>query len=612
MNRPPGKPTAMPQPPGAEAPRPAWHRYVAEIAACLRETLARTDAERLLIANSGMTILQGVPPDVVTAERIEALQSIAQIQYVSGNPLGGLEPAVEALSFARKLGDRLTLARSLNTVACTLGDTVDVAGAIEFYREALDLAVDLKHPRAECAIWSNLAMSLIYAAQYDESIRCSERAVHLCQTHVEAAPHLGAALGNIALACLHMGDSQRGLAAAKDAVDALSDPRDANDLLNRVLAETYYARLLLDVAQHEVAKIRCSLAKTYATRSGSPRAMLSASILEGLVEVSTGKADIGLSRLLKALEQSRVMRTAYRDALYALISAHKTLGHASSAEVYVRELMLQTRATQRDYLKGHTSAALHEAMRPTTEVSLDQAAHHLDDEKTPAWKRLERLAETAALRLDSTGEHPYRVGRLAGLMAQAHGCSLSECRAIELAARVHDVGMGALPEDLFGEKADAASFDAGRLRRHAEIGAELLDHIDLDLARFARDVVLHHHERYDGTGYPDGLSGSGIPFAARLVAVANAFDMLTHAGPKRGRKSIDRALDDLVENQSTKFDPHAVRLCVDVVTELRTTVADLDDHLAEPAATSPLVIARRGIQGMLAARGQGAQQQPGI
>jgi putative two-component system response regulator len=407
---------------------------------------------------------------------------------------------------------------------------------------------------------------------------------------------------------LHVGDTARGLSAAKESVDALDDPRGANDLLNRVLAETYYARLLLDVAQHDAARLRCAIAKTYASRSGSPRAMLSASILEGLVEASTGKADIGLSRLLKALEQSRIMRTAYRDALYALIAANKTLGNTSGAEVYVRELMLQTRATQRDYLKGHASAALQEAMRPAGLVSLEQAAHHLDDEKTYAWKRLERLAETAALRLDSTGEHPYRVGRLAALMAQTQGCSAAECRAIELAARVHDVGMGALPDDLFGDKADAASFDVKRLRRHAEIGAELLDHIDSDLARFAKDVVLHHHERYDGRGYPDGIAGDDIPLAARLVSVANAFDTLTHAGPKRSRRSIDHALDELVQDQGRRFDPHAVRLCVEVVTRLQTTVPDLDEHLAQPAAASPLVAARRSIQGMLT--GWAGAQQP--
>lgn len=606
----PGKPTELPPVPAAGSPDSVWAAYVAQIAECLRAALARTDAERLVIAASGMAALQGVPPEVVTAERIAALQSVAQIQYVSGSALGGLEPAVEALALARRLGERLLLARSLNIVAYTLGDTVDVAGAIEFYREALDLAVELKNVRAECVIWANLAVSLIYAAQYEESIRCSERALQLAQAHPEAAMHAGAALVNIALACLHLGDTSRGMVAAKDAVDALSEPGDANDLLNRVLAETYYARLLLDVAQNEAAKIRSAIAKTYAGRSSSPRATLSALIAEGLVDVATGRADIGLSRLLKALEQSRVMRTAYRDALSALVCAYKTLGDTSRAEVYVRELMLQTRATQRDYLKGRAGAALQEAMRPAASVSLEQAAHHLNDERAPAWKRLERLAETAALRMDSTGEHPYRVGRLAALMAQAHGCSAAECRAIELAARVHDVGMGAMPEELFGSRADSASFERGRLRRHAEIGAELLEHLDLDLARFAKDVVLYHHERYDGTGYPDGLRGSAIPFAARLVAVANAFDMLTHAGPKRSRKSADQALDELVQAQRTRFDPHAVMLCVNVVTRLRGTVPDLDEYLAESAATSALMVARRGIQGLLAARGQRVEQRP--
>jgi putative two-component system response regulator len=192
------------------------------------------------------------------------------------------------------------------------------------------------------------------------------------------------------------------------------------------------------------------------------------------------------------------------------------------------------------------------------------------------------------------------VGRLSGLIAQAHGCTPAECRAIELAGRIHDIGMGALPETAFGERADSASLERVRLRRHTEIGAELLDHVHLDLTRFARDVVLYHHERYDGSGFPAGMMGNAIPFAARVVAVANAFDTLTHAGPNRSRKTIDQALDELVKQQRVRYDPHVVELCVGVVTRLRTEVPDLDDYLAEPAGQSPLVAARRSIQSLLA------------
>lgn len=591
----------LPQPPGDNASLVAWTEFATQVADRLRQAEVRTDAARMAFVSACASALQRMPHHIVTPERIEALQTIAHMRYVAGDAMGGVEPAVEALALARQHQDSLVTARSLNVLAYTLGDTVDIAGAIEFYREALDLALALRNERAECAIWINLGGSLGYAAQYVDSIRCFERALRLCDAHPALAALRRSALTAIALAALHLGDVTRGLRAAKQAVDEPELAHDANALLNRSLAETYYARLLLEVAQNDMAKAHSAMAKTYAERSGSARAMLSASIAEGLVEVACGKADIGISRLMLLLEQARVVRTAYRDALYALIAAYKTLGDASKGEVYVRELMLQTRSTQREYLHGHARALLQEAVRPEPPApAIAEATTPLAEEQSPAWQRLVRLAEAAALRIDPTGEHPYRVGRLAALIAEAHGSAPQECRAIELAGRVHDVGLGALPQNAFGELADSATVERTRLRRHSEIGAELLGHVDLELARFAHDIVLHHHEHYDGSGFPAGIIGTAIPFPARVVGVANAFDTLTHAGPNRSRKSIDQALDELVRHQRTKYDPHVVQLCVEVVTRLREQVPDLDDYLAQPADRSPLVAARRSIQTLLA------------
>jgi putative two-component system response regulator len=593
MNRPPAKPTAIPQPPSAEAPWPAWHRYVAEIAACLRETLARTDAERLVIANSGMMILQGVPPDIVTVERIEALQSIAQIKYVSGNPLGGLEPAVEALSLARKLGDRLTLARCLNMVACTLGDTVDVAGAIEFYHEALDLAVDLKHPRAECAIWANLAVSLIYAAQCEESIRCSERAAQLGRTHVEAAPHLGVALANTALACLHLGDTRRGLAAAKDAVDTRGEPRDANDLLNRVLAETYYARLLLEVADHDTAKVRCAMAKTYAERLGSARAMLSASIAEGLVEVASGKVEVGLTRLKHQLEQARVIRTAYRDTLLALITAHRFLNDACGAEIHVRELVEHTRTPQRQYLRCRGEERLAGLSRAAAPMVLCGPDAFANTEEAGNWQILTRFTEAAILRLDPTGERPYRVSRLARLLAQARGFSPQECRSIELSTRLHDIGMSAMPDSILLKAAKLTYQERRTVELHAAEGASLLGDAKIARLAAAQAIARHHHERFDGSGYPDALRGLTIPLEARIAALADAFDAMTHDRPFRAAISVDEALREIRSERGKQFDPELTDLFVELVSELRRSHTDLDSFLAHEAGSSPFLTARR-------------------
>ncbi|MCK5595887.1 MAG: HD domain-containing protein, partial [Candidatus Eisenbacteria sp.] len=101
------------------------------------------------------------------------------------------------------------------------------------------------------------------------------------------------------------------------------------------------------------------------------------------------------------------------------------------------------------------------------------------------------------------------------------------------------------------------------MREHPAIGARIVS--DLDFLKGARDVVLYHHERYDGKGYPEGLAGEQIPLEARITKVADAFDAMMSDRPYRAALGLDKAINELERGKGTEFDPAAVEAFVELV-----------------------------------------------
>jgi len=113
-------------------------------------------------------------------------------------------------------------------------------------------------------------------------------------------------------------------------------------------------------------------------------------------------------------------------------------------------------------------------------------------------------------------------------------------------------------------------------------------------------VARHHHERWDGGGYPEGISGSAIPVAARMVAICDVYDSLTHTKPYRVAWDCERALSEILAHKDTQFDPVLVELFVPMLRRLRTEYADLDAYLGAAAQHSSITQARRKIAESLA------------
>jgi putative nucleotidyltransferase with HDIG domain len=156
----------------------------------------------------------------------------------------------------------------------------------------------------------------------------------------------------------------------------------------------------------------------------------------------------------------------------------------------------------------------------------------------------------------STVDHMGRVERLAGEAAAWLGLDPKRVRVVQRAALLHDLGKLVIPPSILNKPAKLTAAEWKVMRRHPEIGADLLSRLG-ETERVCETVVAHH-ERWDGGGYPTGLAGSDIPIEARLLAVVDAYDTMTNYRPYRGALNHDEAIEELNLGSGNQFDPVAV------------------------------------------------------
>jgi HD-GYP domain-containing protein (c-di-GMP phosphodiesterase class II) len=166
---------------------------------------------------------------------------------------------------------------------------------------------------------------------------------------------------------------------------------------------------------------------------------------------------------------------------------------------------------------------------------------------------VEVLADTLGLRDGETRSHCTRVVDLACRLGRRLGLSDDSLRALAYAARVHDIGKVGVPDAVLYKPGPLDQLEAELLREHSTWGADLVNRIP-GLERVA-DIVRHHHERFDGGGYPDGLAGDASPIESRILAVADAYVAMNEDRPYRGALPADRIATELVAGRARQFDP---------------------------------------------------------
>ncbi len=201
---------------------------------------------------------------------------------------------------------------------------------------------------------------------------------------------------------------------------------------------------------------------------------------------------------------------------------------------------------------------VHLRLEETRSLLEDLVQRRTSELKQAQLETVELLGRVAEVRDDDTGQHTKRVGRLSGQIAQELGLLPEEAEVIMQAAPLHDLGKVAIADSILLKKGSFEEAERQSMRLHVTVGAELLSGATSDLLRMAGTIAAYHHERWDGQGYPHGLRGEAIPLAARIVAVADTFDALTHTRPYKEAWSVREALTEIEQERGWQFDPRVV------------------------------------------------------
>jgi len=182
---------------------------------------------------------------------------------------------------------------------------------------------------------------------------------------------------------------------------------------------------------------------------------------------------------------------------------------------------------------------------------------------------IRRLTIAAEYRDETVAGHLARVGLSAAILASASGLSGGEVDTIRDAAPLHDVGMIGIPDAVLLKNGPLDEIERALVREHTHIGATLLAGSDSDIIQMGATIALRHHERWDGSGYPHGLSGEDIPVEARICAVVDYYDAATMHRPYRRARPSDEVVAEMVTEAAGRFDPHLIDAFVAVLPQIR-------------------------------------------
>ena len=252
----------------------------------------------------------------------------------------------------------------------------------------------------------------------------------------------------------------------------------------------------------------------------------------------------------------------------------------------VDETELRVRATSQlkmketqDELKLY-QARLEDMVEKRT-ASLRRALEQMAEAQRVAYQAqletVERLAILAEYKDKVTGRHIHRMSAYCAIIARGLKLPPSEVELILHGSRMHDLGKIAIPEAILRKPAGLSADEWSIMRQHSTIGSAMLENSSSHILQAGRVMAQHHHERWDGSGYPSGLSGSDIPLWGRICAVADVFDAVTSERPYKPAFPNDKAQQLLRNGRGTHFDPRVVDVffdCLDQILEAQEKYKD--------------------------------------
>jgi len=201
------------------------------------------------------------------------------------------------------------------------------------------------------------------------------------------------------------------------------------------------------------------------------------------------------------------------------------------------------------------------------------------------------LGEAGHYRDNDTGFHIWRIAAYAKALALEIGMPLANAECLELAAPMHDTGKIGIPDAILCKPGKLNPEEWEVMQQHSQIGYDILSKSDAPLLKLAAEIALHHHEKWDGSGYPHGLAGLAIPASARIVAIADVFDALTMCRPYKKAWPVADAIQLIRDGAGQHFDPELAACFLDIRPQILNIKHGWDQQEAEQSPPTENLIA---------------------
>lgn len=232
-------------------------------------------------------------------------------------------------------------------------------------------------------------------------------------------------------------------------------------------------------------------------------------------------------------------------------------------------------------------------------VQLDQYARDLSrtvkelrganrDLKDAYLDTIHRLVLAAEFKDEDTGDHLQRMSRYCAMVAAKAGLDAKEVETILIASPMHDVGKIGIPDRILLKPGKLTDDEFAVMKRHTVIGGRILAGAKAEILRVAERIVMSHHEKWDGSGYPGGLKGKNIPLEGRITAIADTFDALSSKRPYKDPYPPDVALDIMEKGKGQHFDPDLTDIFLDNFEEILRIKAEVDQNVDTGAGSYAL------------------------
>ena len=464
--------------------------------------------------------------------------------------------------------------------------------------EAKRLAHELGDSNTEAMTSSNTMVALMQLGMFAEGAAIGNEVVarywdHLPET--ETKPFRSTLLVNLAQCEFRRQRYEPALRAARKALDLYPTPTTLYGRVRHLMRYGVVAQALACLGRH--AEAMEIVADMEGLAYDEERSVMLLAESRGVVLGRAGRHAEAIQTLEEAIKRfGSAGRVLELRCLLAV--TYEAAGRFEDARRTYSDLATNSGASRaREMLASLRD--IHPSM-PAEATPYEQLKAHADERARATdyfeavTRPLQRLADMTLLSIDPSGARAHRVGRLASLLLRETGAQPQECAWLETAAKLIDVGYAELPLNIITQPFPLTPVERELVRRHPESGALLVGSDTPELAR-AAELIRTHHERWDGQGYPRGLSGDDIPVVARVVALADSFDALTHARPWRPAFGFNESLQILEDGGGTQYDPLLAPVFTRMLAQLSRKHSNLGDFLAEGAAGTPAVTMRTRI-----------------